>query len=81
MKILIEKDDGEKLVIDKVTDLYISTIKTVDLADKKGKLMGFQVKSETHSIFGGNQRELVKEVAQSLIELQDYLKKTDGTRG
>lgn len=76
MKITIEKDDGEKLVIDRATDLYLSIMKVVDLADKKGKVLGFQVKSETHSVFGGNQRELVKEVAQSLIELQEYLKIT-----
>lgn len=72
MRLIIEKDDGRKVVIEKVTDLYISVMKTVDLVDRK-KVLGFQVKSETISIFGGNQRELVKEVSQSLIDLQNYL--------
>ena len=72
MKITIEKNDGEIEVHQDITDLYIATRQLVPGIGRDQRLIEMCI---PHSYsWGPNVRELVKEITQSLIELQEYLK-------
>jgi hypothetical protein len=71
MKITIELDDAETLVFQNITDYYIAVRQLEPYSDSKGLYSLPETKSFSR---GGNVRELVKELSQSLIELQDFLK-------
>lgn len=72
MKLTIELDDGKEIVHQNITDMYVAVRKLEPMQSKRGKPA---VLPETTSFsFGSNVRELVKEVAQSLVELQDFLR-------
>lgn len=71
MKVTIEDSTGKQEVFTSITDLYIAYRQT-NLVATDGTLHEV-VHSRSHS-WGTNLRELVKEVQQSLVELQDYLK-------
>lgn len=71
MKVVITKDDGSEIVFKDVSDCYISVRQlTTVVHDKQPKLV---VETKSWS-WGGNVRELVKEIQQSLVELQEYLR-------
>jgi hypothetical protein len=73
MKITIQHDDGKTEVFQHVTDAYLCVRQLEPMQGKKGKTA---VLPETKSYsWGARVRELVKELAQSTLELQDYLKK------
>ena len=72
MKISIEFDDGKGVTYEDVTDAYLAVRQQKPAANKRGE---FALLSETRSFsWGGNIRELAKELAQSQIELQEILK-------
>lgn len=72
MKVIIEHDDGKKEVFQSITDLYIAYRQESKVVGMKD-VMNILYQSRSHS-WGPNLRELVKEVQQSLIELQDFLR-------
>lgn len=77
MIIRVFDDLGEETVFQDVTDLYIA-VRQQKPVQKKGSLA---VLPETTSFsWGANLRELVKEVQQSLVELQDFLKENRHAR-
>lgn len=72
MKITIEHDDGTTEVFQRVVDAYVA----VRLEEHKlfeADKLGLFIKTTSHS-WGSNVRELVKELQQSLVELQDFLR-------
>jgi hypothetical protein len=71
MKITIELDDAETLVFQNITDYYIAVRQLEPYSDSTDVSYLPETKSYSR---GGNVRELVKELSQSLIELQDFLK-------
>lgn len=73
MKITIEHDDGKKEVYQYVTDAYLAVRQLEPMQSKQGQPA---VLPETRSYsWGANLRELVKEVRQSIFEMEDTLKK------
>lgn len=72
MKITVELDDGRVLVYDKVSDAYLSVHQCMLMADDQGRV--FEQPVIRSNSWGSNLRELVKEVSQSVIELQDLLR-------
>jgi O-succinylbenzoate synthase len=74
----VEQDDGQVTVYQYVTDVYIA-LRQEEPAQRDGLLT--IITKVSSSSWGANVRELVKEVQQSLVELQDFLKgRRDGTR-
>lgn len=71
MKLVFTDDSGKETVYQNVTDLYIAVRQEVPMT-RDGK-MGFALQTTSHS-WGAHVRELVKEVQQSLVELQDFLR-------
>jgi len=72
MKVTIEKDDGEIEVFQNVTDLYIALRQLKPIKEKNSEPA---LLPETRSYsWGSNLRELVKEITQSVIELQNFLR-------
>lgn len=72
MKITIDLDDGKKQVFQNVTDAYLAVRQLEPMQNKKGKSA---LLPETRSFsWGANLRELVKEIRQSIVELDDVLK-------
>jgi hypothetical protein len=72
MKLEITKDDGKKEVFQNITDLYIAVRQLQPMMNKKQEQA---ILPETRSFsYGDNVRELTKEITQSLVELQDYLR-------
>lgn len=71
MKITLEKDDGELVVFNDITDLYLAVRQEVAISNHAR--MGFSLSTSSYS-WGSNPREIVKEVQQSLVELQDFLR-------
>jgi hypothetical protein len=76
MKITIEEDDGKETVHQGVTDIYVALRKMEPVMSREGQ---FSMLPETRSwSIGGNLRELVKELRQSLLELEDTLRTMRG---
>ena len=74
-KITIEHEGKKKEVFQDCSDLYIAVRQLKPMMNKKMKQA---VMPETRSFsYGDNVRELVKELAQSLVELQEFLKKSN----
>ncbi len=75
MKLTIEHDDGRSPeVFQYVTDLYIVVRqKEPVLAWKDKKQVDSVIRTRSFS-WGSDVRELVKELQQSLVELQDFLR-------
>jgi hypothetical protein len=76
MRVIIEKDDGTQEVFQRACDVYIAVRQEEHKLFESDKL-GLFIKTTSHS-YGSNIRELVKELQQSLVELQDYLRKNNG---
>jgi hypothetical protein len=72
MRLTIEKDDGTTEVFQNILDLYVVVRREEKVLFETDKL-GLYLKTTSHS-YGSNVRELVKEVQQSLVELQDFLR-------
>jgi len=72
MRLTIEKDDGTTEVFQNILDLYV-VVRREEKALFEADKLGLYIKTTSHS-YGSNVRELVKEVSQSLVELQDYLR-------
>lgn len=70
MKIVVTKDDGTDIVFQDVSDCYLAVRQVTSVSHKKETKLVVETKSWS---WGANVREIVKEVAQSLIELQEYL--------
>ena len=67
MKIRVEQDDGDVTEYLDVTDFYIAL--------RRAQITDHVLTLNTSSwSYGANVRELVKEVQQSLVELQDFLR-------
>lgn len=74
MKLTIEKDDGTEEVHQNVTDYYLAVRKLEPMMDSSNELA---LLPETRSFsYGSNLREVAKEVAQSLVEIQDFLRES-----
>lgn len=77
MKIVIHHDNKKKETFKDVTDYYLAVRRLEPMMDKKMKQA---ILPETRSFsYGNNVRELVKEVSQSLVELQEFLKNQNGS--
>lgn len=72
MKITIATDSGETIHYQDVCDAFL-TVRYKDLAADESARPVHVVTSRSQS-WGPNPRELVKEVTQSLVELQDILR-------
>lgn len=80
MKIMIEDSEGKTTVYQYVTDYYLCVRQTEHWADEGHRKV--LVPATRSFSWGSNVRELVKEVAQSLVELQDFLRsKRNGDSG
>ena len=73
MRLTIEKDDGKTEVFQNITDLYIAYRQESKVVGLKDNFVNIISATRSHS-WGNNLRELVKELQQSLVELQDYLR-------
>jgi hypothetical protein len=73
MKLLITHDDGKQEAFDRITDLYIAVRQEDYMAEAGTRKLHPYPKLTSHS-WGPNVRELVKELQQSLVELQDFLR-------
>lgn len=72
MKITIEHDDGTEVVHQHISDYYMAIRVLEPKIDSENRVV---IHSDTRSFsFGANLREITKEVGQSLVELQDYLR-------
>ena len=79
MKITVEKDDGTIEVFQNITDGYLA-IRYTNKVMYDNDLVHI-TQSSSYS-WGSNIRELVKELQQSLVELQDFLREqTHGNSG
>lgn len=76
MRVIIEKDNGEKEVLQYVEDVYVAVRQKRIVGEASAKPYSIQrFVTETRSYsWGSNVRELVKELQQSLVELQDFLR-------
>ena len=72
MKITIQHDDGKEEIFQDVLDAYLAVNQRHPIMNKK-KEIGFEFLVKSYS-WGTNVRDLVKEIQQSLVELQEYLK-------
>lgn len=78
MKITIEADDGELTVFSDVTDYYVAVRTLKPATNKEGDVA---MLPETRSFSNGaNLRELAKEIYQSYLEIQEYLKRSLGVQ-
>lgn len=75
MRVTVEYDDGKGIVLQDITDLYVAYRQQTLRTDGKQAFVDATMRS--HS-WGANVRELVKELQQSLVELQDFLRATRG---
>jgi hypothetical protein len=71
MKITVEKDDGTVQTFDEVTDAYLSLRQAHPMMGDKGMAVELQTRSYS---WGSNLREIAKELAQSLVEIQSILR-------
>jgi transcriptional regulator with PAS, ATPase and Fis domain len=75
MKITIEHNDGKETVFEQATDLYVCVRLLESAQEEDGRPL---VLPETRSFsWGGNVRELVKELRQSVVELEHFLNAND----
>ena len=72
MKITIQHDDGQEEIIQDITDFYVA-VRLHKLMTTPGNIATYVEQGRSWSR-GTNIRELVKEVQQSLVELQDHLR-------
>lgn len=76
MKIVVELDSGKTETYNNVTDAYVCVRQLEPVyTDKDQKIiskMAFLPETRSYS-WGANARELVKEIRQSLEELQNFL--------
>ncbi len=72
MKLEITKDDGTSEVYESVTDYYLSVRQLQPMAKADGEI-AFLPETRSYSA-GPNVRELVKELQQSIVELQEFLR-------
>jgi hypothetical protein len=78
MTITIELDKKQKEVYQNVTDAFLAVRQLNSARNDKGK-MATIIDTSSRS-WGPNVRDIIKEITQSTIELQDYLKELkDGT--
>jgi len=76
MKITILMDNGTEQIFNDVTDYYFAVRQLNPLMSEDKKIA---ILPETRSYsHGPNIRELIKELSQSLIELQDFLRGQNG---
>lgn len=75
MKITIEKDDDTTEVFQNISDLYIAFRQRDIKYEKESKRLLENATVRSFS-WGTNVRELIKELQQSLVELQDFLRRT-----
>lgn len=73
MKITLEHDDGKVEVFQNVCDLYVALRQEIIKANPEEMRPALAYETRSFSA-GSNPRELIKEVRQSLDELQDYLR-------
>jgi len=73
MKIVITMDDKTEKVYQNITDYYVCVRQLEPMQGKKGKMaMLPETKSFSHST--GKIRELLKEIRQSIEEIQDVIR-------
>jgi hypothetical protein len=75
VKITIEREPGQITVFNEVSDVYVVVRQVKVLTDLAGENPTRNIDTTSFS-WGSNVRELVKEITQSLTELQDYLKES-----
>lgn len=79
MKITVERDSGEVETFQHVSDCYLAVKQIIPVMSNNGDA-GTISNCKSYS-WGANLRELAKELAQSLIEIQDTLtqmRRSDG---
>ena len=72
MKIVIT-DGDKKTIYNDVTDYYLAVRQIVPLQKTENKQMGFEMVTKSYS-HGNAVRDLIKELSQSLVELQDFFR-------
>lgn len=72
MRILVTRDDGTTEAFENVTDAYLAVRQSTPWTD--GNHMTFRDEMRSYT-WGNNVRELAKELAQSVLELQDFLRR------
>jgi DNA polymerase II small subunit/DNA polymerase delta subunit B len=78
VRITVHHDDGAIETFEDVTEAYLAVRQQTPVATRAGELA---VVPDTRSYsWGGNLRELVKEITQSLDELQDILREQRNAR-
>lgn len=80
MKLTIALDDDKTIVYQDVTDLYIAIRQLKPVQKQKDGSPAVIAETTSYS-WGSNIRELIKEVTQSLHELQDFLKERRHGKG
>jgi hypothetical protein len=71
MKITVEHDDGKVEVFQEVTDAYVAVRQYTPTMNKQNDIA---LLPETKSYsWGSNVRELLKELRQSVVELQEFI--------
>lgn len=73
MKITIERDDDTTEVFQDISDLYIAFRQQRRVSTEQFPVLTTITEVKSFS-WGANIRELVKELQQSLTELQDFLR-------
>ena len=73
MRVTVQHDNGKEEVFQHITDLYICYRQTQSMTDGDAQYMSLVPVMRSHS-WGAGIRELVKELQQSLVELQDFLR-------
>lgn len=73
MKLTLERDDGKTEVFNNITDLYIAFRASKNVFTAEESVM-LRVEGTSSYSWGTNVRELVKELQQSLVELQEFLR-------
>lgn len=73
MKIIVEHAEGKKEVFQYVSDAYLCVRREVPVSD--GEDLSGRMETRSWS-WGSDIRELVKELRQSLVELEDILRQS-----
>ena len=78
MKIIVYHDDGKEEVFQEVTDAYLAVRQHTPMANKKGDMV-FLPDTRSYS-WGQNLRELIKEIRESISEMEETRKNANPAR-
>lgn len=79
MKITVQHDDGKVEVFQNITDAYLC-VRQLDPVKPRDGDIAMLPQTRGYS-WGGNVRELVKEITQAIVELQELLRRASAGSG